>query len=786
MGEYKILNTREKRLDAADKARGLAVYTDDMPVKDVLHAAILQSPHPHALVKKIDVERARAMHGVADVITAMEAGDTSFGVSPARYDETVFAGEKVRYVGDELAAVAAETPRIALEALSKIDVEYEELAAVFDPFDAIDPGAPQVHSQYGNNIAAEVHQEFGDVDAVEEVAEVKVSGRLSSQMQDAAFLEPQACVARFDERGYLTLWSSTQAPHYVQRTLSMVLNIPLGKIRVLKPAVGGGFGPKAAAGSFELATCILAIRTGRPVKMRFTREQVFLHSRARHQFFHEMELGARQDGTFLYLKHKNVMDGGAYSSFGIATVYYAGSLLGGPYRLPHMKYDGYRIVTNKPASGAQRGHGGVIARALFESLVDQLAVELGKDPIDLRLRNVLGAGEVTCNDLNMSSLGMRECLTALREHSDWDEPLDDEGLKFGRGIACGFFVSGAGYPIYRSETSHCTVLVKLPEVGGTVQVLTGAAEIGQGSDTVMGMIAAEVLGIPLSDVRVFSGDTDLSLDLGAYSSRTTLMTGHATREAALDAQKQILDAVAERLHEEPEALEFRDGRLFSVDDDVDLGELREVFVKEHRGFGDHPSGEGLTFREASRIAFLQRGAIVGRGKYKPPQLGGTHKGAAVGTSPAYGCSAQMAEMSVDVDTGVVTLHRIIGAHDCGFAINRTLVEGQMQGSMSMGLGEALFEEVKFDHEGRVINANFGEYKIPTAADSPKLECILVESLEPNGPFGAKEVGEGGIMPTIPAILNAFHDATGVRIDELPLTPERVKKALEAAREGTDA
>jgi 4-hydroxybenzoyl-CoA reductase subunit alpha len=416
--------------------------------------------------------------------------------------------------------------------------------------------------------------------------------------------------------------------------------------------------------------------------------------------------------------------------------------------------------------------------------VDQLAEKLGMDPFELRLQNVMASGETSCNELNMSSLGMRECLEAVREGSSWDASRTED-RKGGVGVACGFFVSGAGYPIYRSETPHCTVLVKLPEVGGTVQVLTGAAEIGQGCDTVLAMIAAEVLGIPLEDVRVLSGDTDLALDLGAYSSRTTLMTGHATREAAEDAKRLIIEGIAGRLREDSDAFEFRDGRLFARHDDIDLNALRDVYVKEHRGFTDPPEGEGLTFREASRIAFLEKGAIVGRGKYKPPPLGGTHKGAAVGTSPAYGCSAQVAELSVDEETGVVTLHRIVGAHDCGFAINRTLVEAQMHGSMSMGLGEALFEEVKIDDTGVVLNANFAEYKLPTALDSPKLECIIVESMEPNGPFGAKEVGEGGIMPTIPAILNAFHDATGVRIEELPLTPERVLKALLTAREGGD-
>ncbi len=781
MNPYRVLNTRARRLDAADKACGRAIYTDDMKMPGMLHAAILQSPHAHAKILRLDASKAAALPGVADVVTAKEAGAIPFGVSPARYDETVFASGKVRYVGDEIAAVAAEDERTALEALSRIEVDYEELPAVLDPVEAMKDGAPQLHEKYARNIAAEVHQAFGDVEKARKEAEVTVSGKLSNQMQNGGFLETQCCMARFDERGFLTLWSSTQVPHYVQRILSMVLKVPVGKVRVVKPAVGGGFGPKASCGTHEIAACLLAMRTGRPVKVRLTREQAFLHARGRHRFLHEMELGAKRDGTLVYLDHDNIMDGGAYTSFGIATVYYAGSLLGGPYRLPCMTYDGYRTVTNKPACGAQRGHGGVVARALFESLMDDLADALGMDPISLRLKNVMEAGEVTCNELNMSSLGMRECLEAVRDGSGWETKRGDAGRRQGIGAASGFFVSGAGYPIYRSDTPHCTVLVKIPEVGGAVHVLSGAADIGQGCDTVMGMIAAEVLGVPLSDVKVLSGDTDLALDFGAYSSRTTLMTGHATKEAAEDVKRQLLEAVAERLGVDAGVLVLEDGRVRAPAGGVDFSPLRETYAREHRGFTDLPDGEGLTFKEASRIAFLEKGAIVGRGKYKPPPLGGSYKGAAVGTSPAYGCSAQVAELSVDEETGQVTLHRITGAHDCGFAINRTQVEGQMQGNMSMGIGEALLEEVKFDEAGRVTNPNFAEYKLATAADSPEMRCLIVESLEPNGPFGAKEVGEGGIMPTIPAILNAFHDATGVRAEEIPLTPERVKRALGAGK-----
>jgi 4-hydroxybenzoyl-CoA reductase subunit alpha len=519
------------------------------------------------------------------------------------------------------------------------------------------------------------------------------------------------------------------------------------------------------------------MKTHQPVKTTFSREQVFLHSRGRHQFFHTFKTGVRKDGTLLALHNECYLEGGAYSSFGIATVYYAGSLLGGPYKLPNMKYDGYRVYTNRPACGAQRGHGGVAARAGFEQQLDMIAEELGLDPIEMRLKNIMETGDVTCNDLNMSSLGMKECIEAIRDQSDWKAKRGRLAKGKGIGMACGFFVSGAGYPIYRSDTYHATVVVKLSEDGGTALVQTGSAEIGQGSDTAFTMIAAEGLGVKFEDVRIVSGDTDYSVDLGAYSSRQTLMTGHATKEAAEDAKRQVLEVLAETLDVPMEDMSVRDGLIAFKKNPPDFEPLRIGYIKEHRGWGDQPQDNQLTFKEAARLAYLKKGTIVGTGKYKPPKLGGAFKGAAVGTSPAYGCSAMMAEVSVDLETGEITMDKITDAHDCGLAINRTQVEGQMEGSVSMGLGESLFEEVKFNDKGQILNASLGEYKIPTALDVPPIESLIIESGEPNGPYGAKEVGEGGIMPVIPAILNAIYDATGVRINELPVTSERIWRAL---------
>ncbi len=780
MREFQVLNTRAPRLDAPAKATGKAKYADDLSMAGMLYGAILQSPLAHAKILNIDTSKAKKLPGVKAVLTAKEVGLVKYGVSPARYDETMFAYDKVRYVGDEIACVAAVDQATATEALQLIKVDFDELPAVFDMFEAMKEGAPQIHDEFPGNINAEVHQEFGDTEAAFSECDLMVDHTFLSKRQDAAFIEPHCCLAVFDLDGKLTLHTSTQVPHYVMRTVAMVLQIPVGNVRVVKPYVGGGFGPKSEATPLEMSAALLARDTGKPVKITYTREQVFLHSRARHQFYAEMSLGVKNDGTMIVLKNKAVLDGGAYTSFGIATVYYAGSLLGAPYKLKAMKFDGYRAYTNKPACGAQRGHGGVAHRAAFEQILEKAAEKLGIDPLEIRLKNIMVAGESTINELNVSSFGMKECIEAVRNGSQWNKKKGKLPKGKGIGMACGFFVSGAGYPIYRSDTYHSTVVIKVSEDGGIVNVLTGSAEIGQGSDTALAMIAAETLGIPLESVRVISGDTDLSVDLGAYSSRQTLMTGHATKEAGESVRLQIAEVLAQIMGCDVGDITFRNGVVLFKGGPGDFEKIRTNYIKEHRGWTDPPSGEYLTFREAARATYLARGTIVGTGKYKPPKLGGSFKGATVGTSPAYGCSAQVVEVTVDMETGEITVDKMTDAHDCGLAVNLTSVEGQMQGSLSMGLGECLFEEVKFDSRGRILNPSLGEYRIPTALDMPNVDCIVVESNEPKGPYGAKEVGEGAIMPTIPAILNAIHDATGVRINELPATSERMFMALKEA------
>ena len=778
---FDVIGSRVPRKDAPDKATGRALFVDDMTFPNMLYGAIVQSPIAHGEVLNIDTSRAERLPGVKAVLTSKDVPETKYGVSPARYDETIFAVDKVRYIGDEVAAVAAIDLETALEAAELINVDYKPLPVMLTPEEALAEGAPAIHKEFPHNVSAEVHQEFGNVEEAFTKCDLIRTDSYHSKRQDGGFIEPHAAIAVYDLHGRLTLHSATQVPHYVQRTLAMLTGLPMSRVRVIKPYVGGGFGPKSEATPLDICSSFLSMKTGLPVKMVYTREQVFLHGRARHGFFHEMTTGVKKDGTLLALKHTCFMDGGAYSSFGIATVYYAGSLLAAPYKLPNMKYDGVRAYTNKPACGAQRGHGGVHARALFEQQMDLISRELGIDPIEFRLRNIMETGDVTCNDLSMSSLGMKECIEAVRDGSGWKNKRGKLPKGKGIGMAAGFFVSGAGYPIYRSETYHSTINLKVHEDGGGVTVFTGAAEIGQGAETVVAMITAEGLGIPYEDVMVKSGSTDYSVDLGAYSSRTTLMTGHAAKEAAEKAKHLILESVAEELDIDIKRLDIRRGKILIKDGEVDITPVRTRYIKEHRGWTNQPDSDELTFREAARLAFWKHGSIHTTGKYKPPSLGGTFKGAAVGTSPAYGCSAQVAEVTVDLETGQIFVDSVTDAHDCGKAINLTQVEAQMEGSVSMGLGEALFEEVIFDSDGRVENPTFGDYRIPTSMDMPWIKTIVVESDEPNGPFGAKEVGEGAIMPTIPAILNAVRDATGAGLDELPLIPERLLIAIKTAR-----
>ena len=780
---YAVIGKRHIRKDVPEKATGSAKYTADIAFPDMLEGAVLCSPLAHARILNIDTSQAKQLPGVKAVITAKDTGDILWGHSPARYDETTLAVDKVRHVGDQIAAVAAIDEQTAKEALELIKVDYEELPAVFDPIDALAEGAPVIHDRYPDNITIQVHNHFGDVEKAFAKAHHIRTDRFVNSKTDGAMMEPQACVAKPDLSGRLTLWTSTQVSHYVQRTLAIALKMPVDHIRVIAPNVGGGFGPKASTHPYEPITCFLAKMTRRPVRLVLDREQVFWHNRARHKYVHEMKTAVNREGYLLALDHLSVLDGGAYSSFGVITTYYNGSLLTGPYRLPNMKYDGFRVYTNKPASGSLRGHGGITNRACFEAQLDMIAQDLNMDPVELRLKNKMGSNDVTCCGYYTGNLSVGECLEAARDKSKWTEKKGKLPLGKGIGVGTGFFVSGAGACVYRSEVPHSTVMLHVSDDGNQVTAYSGSNELGQGSDTVIAMIAAEVLGLTVDDIQVVSGDTGLCpVDLGAYSSRQTLMTGHATKKAAEAVKAQILEAIADLFQMPLDAFTLRDGKVLGTEKNPEkLKLIRDQYRREHRAFADVPKDGPLTFQEINRYLYNQSGQVIGKGTYSPGEIQEFKdwKGSAVGSSPAYSTQTCIAEVTVDLDTGKLTVDKVTLAHDCGFALNRTAVEGQMEGSMCHGLSETLFEQMLFDDKGHLINRTLGDYKIATALDVPELDAIIIETNEPAGPFGAKEVGEGCIIPILPAIINAINDACGAVIMDLPVTSEKIMMALKA-------
>jgi 4-hydroxybenzoyl-CoA reductase subunit alpha len=515
----------------------------------------------------------------------------------------------------------------------------------------------------------------------------------------------------------------------------------------------------------------------------------------------------KSDGRITAVKARVVQDGGAYCSYGVVTILYSGALLGALYDIPNIRYDGYRVLTNKPACGAMRGHGTVNVRFAFESQLDELAARIGMDPAEIRKRNLLQPPCITVNGLRVQSYGLPECIEKTVERSGWKQRKGKLPQGRGLGIACSHYVSGAANSIIRSDMPHSTVNIKIDRDGGVV-VYTGASEIGQGSDTMTAHVAAEVLGCSLPRVRVIAADTDLTpIDIGSYSSRVTFMAGNATLRAAGEVKKLIAAAAAQKMKCAAEDLIFREDLVFKqgseppvVKKDVKKDHAEEIEVTQA---GASVSGrvegqilrgslqqkrkeEGpkdwMTFEEAVVAAIDFHGALTGTGSYAPPQdaRGGKHKGAGVGPSPAYSYSAQVAEVSVDEETGEVIVHKVWAAHDCGRALNPVSVEGQIIGSVWMGMGQALTEEMVWK-DGMLMNPGLLEYRSPSSVESPEVEPIIVESIDPEGPFGAKECSEGSLAATIPAIANAIYDAVGVRLHESPFTPERVLAALRSKR-----
>ena len=793
-------------VDAAGKTTGAGKYTDDLCVPGMLVGKILHSPYPHARIKHIDASRAEQLEGVIAVAVGHDAPKT-YGILPVGHDEYPLALDKVRYVGDNVACVVAVSESVAEKAIELIEVEYEVLPAYFDPEESMKAESDLIHDNKPNNLEKDYHHVFGDPEKGFSDADEVAEGRFLANEVTHAAMEPHSTLASFEidphtgKPGRLTVWSSTQVPYYLQHKLSLVLEMPMQQIRVIKPLVGGGFGGKSEVIPLEIIAAIGARKARAPVKITYTREEVFWAHRGRPRTIIDLKTGVTKDGRITAVKARVVQDGGAYCSYGVVTILYSGALLGALYDIPNIQYDGYRVLTNKPACGAMRGHGTVNVRFAFESQLDELAAKIGMDPAEIRQRNLLQPPCITVNGLRVQSYGLPECIEKTVARSGWKERKGKLPKGRGLGIACSHYVSGAANSIIRSDMPHSTVNIKIDRDGGVV-VYTGASEIGQGSDTMTAQVAAETLGCSLSRVRVVAADTDLTpIDIGSYSSRVTFMAGNATLRAAAEVKKLIAAAAAKKMGCGADDLIFRDdhvarrnghvgtdafvrpaepGSAATVSGHVEGQILRGSLQQKRQEEG--PKDE-MTFEEAVVAAIDFHGALTGTGSYAPPQeaRGGKHKGAGVGPSPAYSYSAQVAEVTVDEETGEVTVHKVWAAHDCGRALNPVSVEGQIIGSVWMGMGQALTEEMVWK-DGMLMNPGLLEYRSPSSVESPDVEPIIVESIDPEGPFGAKECSEGSLAATIPAVANAIYDAVGVRLHECPFTPERVLAALRTKRQ----
>jgi 4-hydroxybenzoyl-CoA reductase alpha subunit len=763
--QTRIVGRPYPKVDAAAKVAGQTKFADDLFLPRMLHCKILRSKVAHARLVRVDVAKALAMPGVVAAVTGRDL-PIAFGILPVSQDEHALAPDRVRYVGDPIAAVAALDEDAAFDALDAIEVDYEPLLPIGSIDDAVAHPEPRIHD-YGDagNFHKLVSMEFGDTEKGFTAADRVYEDLFFYEGSTHLPLEQHAAVADFGPDGKLTLWSSTQTPHYVHRALAKVLEMPAARIRVIATPNGGGFGGKSDPFNHEIVVAHLSRITGRPVKICLTREEVFYCHRGRHPTLMHVRTGVTRDGAITAMHFQTILDGGGYGSYGVASTYYTGALQTVTYSVPAYRFDGARAFTNKPPCGPKRGHGTPQPRYALEVHLDKIASDLGLDPAEMRKAHLVPPNSLTANFLKVGSMGLAACIDKVVAASGWRERRGK--LPFGRGLglACSSYICGAGLPIYWNSMPQSGVQLKLDR-GGGVTVFCGSTEIGQGSDSVLAYVVAEVLGIDPFDIRVVTADTDLTpVDLGSYSSRVTLMTGNAALQAAERARELLVEATADKLGIPKAHVTLAEGRVFDVEDPE----------------------KGVTFADAVVLAEAKFGTIGTVGSYTPPPSAGRYRGAGVGPSPAYSYSAAVVEVDVDPETGIYTVPKVWIAHDVGKCINPVLVVGQVEGSVYMGLGEAMMEEMAYRSgvNGNVVHKfpSLLEYKSPTTKEMPEVATFLVEDPDRNGPFGAKEVGQGPLLPIPPAVANALFDAVGVRIDEIPATPEKVYAALKLARTG---
>ena len=755
---FHVVGKAMAKVDSFTRVTGQDKFADDIFLPNMLHGKMLRSTQAHARLKRVDARKALALPGVVAVATGADL-PVRYGILPSSPDETVMAIDTVRYVGDPIACVVADDELTAEEAVALIEVEYEPLPAIMSIDDALRTDLPQIHPnpRRTNNVHKEVHLEFGEVEKGFAAADRIFEDEYFFEGNTHAPIEQHAVVAQHSADGKLTFWCSTQTPHYLHRIAAAVLHLPGSYVRVIAPPVGGGFGGKTEPFAHELAAGFLAMKTGRPVKISLTRQEVFYAHRGRHPVRFKLKTGVRNDGTITAIHLQTWLDGGAYGSYGVATTYYTGALTTVTYKVPAYKFDGCRVFTNKPPCGPKRGHGTTQPRFALENQLDKIADTLGLDAAEYRKRIAVEPNSVTVNGLRVTSCGLRECIDAAVERTNYRAKRGKMQRGKGIGIAASAYLCGAGLPIYWNEMPQSGAIVKVDR-GGGVTILSGISECGQGSIHMLAAIMAETLGVDVTDVHVCYGDTNLTpVDLGSYSSRVTFMAGNAARDAASKARTMIADAAAEKLGCPANRIGLAKRRVFNLDDRT----------------------RQMTFIEAAQLAEAKFGTIACAGSYTPPKLAAEYKGAGVGPSPAYSYSVAVAEVDVDLETGEIKVEKMTLAHDVGRCINADSVEGQIEGGVYMGLSEALMEEWPF-RAGEHKMPNLLDYKTPTSLDTPEIEAIIIETDDKEGPYGAKEAGQGPLNPVIPAIANAVADAIKARVHSTPITAEKVLKALDAA------
>ncbi len=753
MAEHTLVGQRVVRIDSRAKATGQARYTADLTLPRMLCGKVLRSPHAHARILNIDTSKAERLRGVRAIVTGKDAAGVKWGVFGYTRDQELLTRDKVRYIGEDVAAVAAEDEDTAVEALKLIEVEYEVLPAVFDPLEATQEGAPQIHDHAENNINIHVPIEIGDVDKAFRDAYYVREDRFVNTEYGYCQTEPYAVLASYDSDGNLEIWTPNASPHTKAKALSNLLQKPLSKVKVRKVYTGGAFGGRSDIFPGEFIAALLTMKARRPVKLVYTREESFTSVRQVHSMVVDLKTGVAEDGRLLANEIKVVMDGGAYSSTGPIATSVPFLVWEETYRLPNVRFNGYRVYTNKPVRGMYRCHGRAFLGGLGMQL-DMIAEELGIDPVEMRLRNALTTGDTQATGSKIISCGLSEAMEQAAEESGWKHKRGK--LPHGKGIGMGANGMMVGFPM--GIRGGSSAMIKFNEDAGAT-LISGVVDNGQGNESMVVQVAADVLGLKMEDINLVCSDSEITpLDQGAYSQAAAFVSANAAMGAAIDSREQILEIASEMLDATVDELDLRDGY---------------VFVKER-------PERNMWMGKAIRKALIEDTPIMGRGSYMPKvdqrrEWVSNPRGQHAGT---FSFGAVIAEVEVDTETGQVRVTNVTGAHDCGFAINPMAVEGQLEGSVaSGGVGATLLEEHSWDG-GQMLNANMLEYKVPLSVDMPQITPIIVETIDPEGPFGAKEAGLWGSMNMFQAIGNAIYDAVGVWIKEFPITPDKVLAALE--------